>query len=111
MSRLVTDAMIEAALEYLAQASEPAAAARAERVRSEHNRKRTRARLMYEADGPVSIREAHAECHADYEEACEREARAVQNDEWHRLQRGKAEAILEAYRTEEATRRAGKDFR
>ena len=111
MPRLVTDKMVSDALDYLATSTEPAAAAKAERIRAEYHRKRVRSQMMLETDGPIAIREATAETSDEYGSACEREANAVQNDEWHRLQRNKAEAIIEAWRTESATVRAGQNFR
>lgn len=111
MTRLVTDEMVSEALGYLSGAAEPAAAAKAERIRAEYGRKRVRSRIMLDTDGPVAIREATAEISDEYEQACEREAEAARNDEWHRLQRNKAEAIIEAWRTESATVRSGQNFR
>lgn len=111
MPRLVTDDMVSNALDYLAQSTEAAAAAKAERIRAEYARKKVRSMIMLDSDGPIAIREAHAETSEEYEKACEREAEAVRNDEWHRLQRNKAEAIVEAWRTESATVRAGQNFR
>ena len=111
MARLVTNEMVEAALDYLAVSAEPAANAKAERIRAEHNRKRVRSRMMLDADGPIAIREAHAETSPDYEAACEREAEAVRVDELHRLNRNKADAVISAWQTESATLRAGQNFR
>lgn len=105
-------ALVETALDYLATNDEAAAAARAQRVRAEHERKRVRARLILASDEKTAgLREAWAEAHADYGAACEAEALAVEEDELHRNRRNKADAIIEFWRTQEATRRAGKDFR
>lgn len=111
MPRLVTDKMVSDALDYLSNDTEAAAAAKAERIKAEYARKRVRSQIMLETDGPIAIREAHAETSEEYETACNREVEAVKRDEWHRLQRNKAEAIIEAWRTESATVRAGQNFR
>lgn len=112
MSRLVTDEMMEEALNYLATSSEIIAAARARRLRAEFKRKRVRAKLILESDKPSAIlREAWAEAHSLYYEACEEEVSAVEADELARSDRNKADTIIETYRTEEATRRAGQNFR
>lgn len=113
MSRpLITNEMVELALDYLATNDETAAAARAQRVRAEHERKRVRARLILASNEKTAgLREAWAESHQDYAAACEAEAVAVEEDELHRNRRNKAEAIIEAWRSFEATRRAGREFR
>lgn len=112
MRRLVTDEMMEAALEYLATASDHIAAARGKRLRAEFKRKRIRARLMLESNQPsANMREAWAEAHELYAEACEEEVLAVEADEHARSERNKVDVIIETYRTEEATGRKGGDFR
>lgn len=110
--RLVTDEMMEEALNYLATSSEHIAAARANRIRAEFKRKRIRAKLILESNQPSAIaREAWAEAHQLYHEACEEEAKSVEADEYARAERNKADAILEAWRTENANHRAGQNFR
>ena len=112
MTRLVTDAMVEEALNYLSVSSDHIAAARAMRLRAEFKRKRVRAKLILESNQPSAItREAWAEAHSLYHEACEEEVRAVEADEYARAERNKADTIIETYRTEEATRRAGSQLR
>lgn len=112
MSRLVTDDMLEAAIQYLAKSSELIAASRANRLRAEHKRKRTRAQLIMQAqERSATLREAWAESHEIYATACEEEAKAVEHDEFHRNERNKADVIIEAWRTENANHRAGNNFR
>lgn len=108
---LVEDYMMQAALEYLATNTHAAAAAKAERVRAEHGVKQAKARAFMQAEGPVAQRDAEAIASDEYAEAVEREAQAVEQDEWHRNQRTKADAIIEAWRTENANKRAGNNFR
>ena len=110
--RLVTDEMMGEALEYLATSSEHIAAARANRIRAEFKRKRIRAKLILESNQSSAIaREAWAEAHQLYHEACEEEVKAVEADEYARAERNKADAILEAWRTENANHRAGQNFK
>jgi hypothetical protein len=112
VSRLVTDEMVEEALNYLATSSNHIAAARAMRLRAEFKRRRVRAKLILESNQPsATAREAWAEAHSLYHEACEEEVRAVEADEYARAERNKADTIIETYRTEEATRRAGSSLR
>ena len=112
MNRLVTDDMLEAAIQYLAKSSELIAASRANRLRAEHKRKRTRAQLIMQSmERSATMREAWAEAHELYQEACEAEAKAVEHDEYHRNERNKADVIIEAWRSENANSRAGSNFR
>ena len=112
MSRLVTDEMVEEALNYLALSSAQIASARANRIRAEFKRKRIRAKLILESNQPsATTREAWAEAHPLYHEACEEEVKAVEIDEYARAERNKADTIIETFRTEEATRRAGSGFK
>lgn len=112
MRRLITDEMLEVALEYLATSSEQIAAARANRLRAEFKRKRIRAKLILQSNQPSAVaREAWAEAHELYHEACEEEVKAVEADELSRSERNKAETIIEAWRTENANQRAGQQFR
>jgi hypothetical protein len=104
--------MVEEALNYLATSSNHIAAARAMRLRAEFKRRRVRAKLILESNQPsATAREAWAEAHSLYHEACEEEVRAVEADEHARAERNKADTIIETYRTEEATRRAGSQLR
>jgi hypothetical protein len=109
--RLISDEAIEAALEYLATSVDLTAAARGQRVRAEFNRKQTRAMLMLRSpESSAAMREAWAESHADYRAACEDEAKAVEADEWHRAKRNQCDMVIEAWRTEQASHRAGSKF-
>lgn len=104
---LITDKMVHAAFDWLDDHAGPAAAAKAERIRAEHGVKRVKARLYLEAPGNnIAERDAWAMNHADYGAAVDREAEAVRNDEFFRAERGKCEAIIEAWRTEQSNFRA-----
>lgn len=111
-NKLITDDMLEAAIQYLATSSPHIAASRANRLRAEHKRKRTRAKLILQSlEKSATMREAWAEAHDIYAEACEDEAKAVEDDEFHRNERNKADVLIEAWRTENANHRAGSNFR
>lgn len=104
---LVTDRMVHAAFDWLDDHAGPAAAAKAELIRAEHNVKRVKARLFL-ASGETSVaaKEAWAMTQDEYAAACEREAEAVRNDEYHRREREKCQALIEAWRTEQSNFRA-----
>jgi len=108
---LIKPEWMDFALKYLAESGEAAAAAKAERIRAEHGVKIAKARALLDAEGTAQIRDAMAVASKEYAIAVEREAEAVRQDEWHRTQRNKADAIIEAWRTENANRRAGSQFR
>lgn len=112
MSRLISDDKIEAALQFLATTSEDIAAARAMRLRCEFRRKRTRAELIRKAnESNAQMRDAWAESHPDYAAACEAECLAVERDEFLRDRRNGADAVIEAWRSEQANARAGGNLR
>ena len=110
--RLITDEMVEAALRILSTTAEQTAAARAIRLRAEFRRKRVRARIIRDSqEKSAAAREAFAEAANEYAEACEAEVKAVEQDEYLRAERNDAAVILEAWRSEEASNRAGNNFR
>lgn len=112
MSKFVTEEMMEQAIHFLANSSEPLANARAERVRAEHRRKRVRANLILQSDEKSAImREAWAETQQAYVDACELEYEAIRQDEYYRAERNTADSIIEAWRSEQANQRAGQNFK
>jgi len=112
MSALVSDDMVSAALEYLSRSTVDSAKAKADRVMAEHNRKRVRAIMILDSDQTTAtLREADAEASQAYHDACLAEREAVMADEYHRAARVKADAIIEAWRTEQATIRAAEKIR
>ena len=103
---LVNEDMIAAAFDWLHDNSKPAAAAKAARIRAEYKTKQVKARVFLESEGTVAEREATALASDRYDEAVDAEIQAVENDEFHRNQRSKAEAIIESWRSEQANLRA-----
>jgi len=109
--RMIEDQWVEDALNYLATSTDQTASARASRVRAEFARKQTKAKLILRSpESSVAMRDAWAESHSDYIEICEVEVAAIEADEWHRAQRNKCDTIIEAWRTEQASVRAGSKF-
>ena len=104
---LITDAQVQLAFDYLNERSERAASARAARLHCEYKTKAKRAELIRQApDGPMDLKKAWAESHPEYLVTVEKEVDAVYNDERHREGKAKAMAILDAWRTEQATARS-----
>jgi hypothetical protein len=98
---LVEEKHVQAAFDYLNDGASAAAIARMNKVMAEHTRKSVRARLYLESDQKTQgEKNAAAECHPEYLEACQAEAEAVRADEWHRHQKARADAIISAWRTE-----------
>lgn len=112
MSNLVSDSMVESALLYLSQNTQASAKAKADRVMAEHMRRVVRAQMVMESTQTTAgLREADAESSVAYRNAILAEREAVEADEYHRAARSKAEAIIEAWRTESATIRAAERIR
>lgn len=104
---LISNEMVQAAFDYLNDAADAAAKAKADRVLAEHRRKKVLAELTLEASQKTAdLRKAWAESHPTYWDACQAEANAVRADEWHRMNRAKAEALVSAWQTENANLRA-----
>jgi hypothetical protein len=112
MTKFVTDDMMEEALTFLATHSALGAEARSDRFKAEHARKRIRANLILTSNEKTSaMKEAWAEQHELYAEAVDNEAEAIRNDEYYRAERNRADAIIEAWRSEQANQRAGNNFK
>jgi len=103
---LVTEKMVQAAFDWLQENAGPAAKAKAEKIKAEHATKKTRAMMFLEAEGNNAEREASAISSQEVQDAIDAEAEAVRQDEWFRNQRGRAEALIEAWRTESSNIRA-----
>lgn len=103
---IVSEELVHDAFDYLNYQGDAAAKAKGALVRAEFYRKRIRAKLILASTYPSQgMREADAEAHDDYKEICEKLAECEEEVERHRNARSRAEAIIEMYRTESATRR------
>lgn len=82
------------------------AAAKAQRMYLEENRKALKALLMNESDGKtVSDREQYAYSHQSYQELLQSYKNAILDEETLRIQIRGAELIVEIWRSEQATNR------
>ena len=97
---------LDAAVEYLSDFADRAAEAFAARTLAEHFRRAKRAELVLKSPLKTQgLREAWAESNDEYLDACRAEARAVKEVEWHRHQMARAKAILDLWRSQNATER------
>lgn len=106
MKQLITDDMISAVVEYLTEAGDAAAQAKADRLIADHRREAVFSELLLKAPGKsADQRRAWAKSHPDHAAACDVEAVAERNLEWHRHQKMRCEAILSAWQTQSANNR------
>jgi hypothetical protein len=111
---VVTDEDVEKALDFLRANAFKAAKARAERIWLEEYRKSKKALLMKcalaEHNGPgelsVSAQEREAYAHPEYLQLLEGLKVAVEEDEKARFGMLSAQAVIDAWRTEQANARA-----
>ncbi len=102
----IRDETVHMAFDMLEDHAQPAAAAKAMRERREDEKRAAKARAFLKASGSVAERDAHSLLSEDFKLACERFYAAVEADEEYRNQRGKCEAIIEAWRTCQSNYRA-----
>lgn len=101
---LVSEENVQAAFDYLNENANKAAMAKCQKVLTEHQRKQVRARLILGCEMKTQADKlAFAESHDDYIEACQAEADAYGADEFHRHQKARAAAVIDAWRTEQST--------
>lgn len=104
---MISEADIERAIDYLRDTAEPAAQARANRIYMESWVKVVLAQQMVRyADASLGAQERNARVSVEYGAALDALKVAVHEDEKHRFMRDAAEAKIEAWRSQEATRRA-----
>lgn len=93
-------------MEFLAETDEKYAAAKTDLLRTEILAKRVRARIFVAAsDGSVEFRKAAAEGHGDTITADDALVAATLEFETLRARRGRAEIVIDVFRTLEASRR------
>ena len=104
---MISEQEVERALDYLRDNATKAATARANRVYVEEYRKVLKAQIMKERAGD-SLGAQEREAYADDRYITHLKAiqEAVHDDEYHRFMRATAEAKIEAWRSQEATRRS-----
>jgi hypothetical protein len=107
MRQLITDEIIDAAFAYLHEGAEAAAQAAADRLIAAHRLEKVFSELLLQAPGKsADLRKAWAKAHPDYWKACEVEGDALRMLEWHRHQKVRADAVVSAWRTEQASSRS-----
>lgn len=103
---LIKEEWVHSAVDYLMTSSADAASAKGAVVRADYERRRIRAQMILRSDHKsAGLREADAESSREYAEACQRLAEAEESLEYHRNQRNKATLIIEAWRSQEASKR------
>jgi hypothetical protein len=107
MSQLISDDMVQDALNHLLQSSEDEAAARAMRERLDFKRKSVRSeQLLRSNQSSIAAKDAAAETSREYTEAVEEYVKAIERDEFLRSKRNTCVVIIEAWRTQNANERA-----
>lgn len=109
ISMAVDDTKLEGALDWLKDHSSLAAKARAERVYLEEWLPSLRAQLAakaIEAGSSAAAADVAAKSHPDYQIALKGYREAVERDEKYRWERTRADAVIEVWRSHQATARA-----
>ena len=101
----VTDKDCDEALDFLAEACDEIAAAKAELERSEILRKRTRKKHFLAGSGTVAEREANAEMHEEAHLADDRYIAAIGAYEALKAKRELRVIQIDVFRSQEASRR------
>lgn len=102
----ISEAAVDAAFHWLLSSSDEIAAARGNKVRKEYLAKRIFARMFKHAEGNIEMKKAIAMDSEEY--AAAMEDVAISEEVWERMtdQRNRAQLIIEAWRTSEASQRA-----
>lgn len=110
--KVVTDEDVEKALDFMRHHALKAAKARADRIYLEEGRKAEKARLMKQVEAEsnksmsIAQQERDAYAHPDYRTVLDGIRVAVEEDEKCRFSILAAQAILDAWRTQQANQRA-----
>lgn len=108
---VISDEAIEMAFTYLNEQSEQIGIARANLIRAEYKAKRVFARLFMVASGSVDSKKMWATDNDEYAAAVENIAVATQCWETMSDQKNRAELIIKAWQTAEASGRALRSIR
>lgn len=107
MSEFITDDMVTAAVEYLAQDPHPIAVAKANVTRKENARKKEYCRIFLMVEGKTNPeKDARVLLSQEYQQAQDKEADAIQKYEEERARQNNADMITELWRSVQANRRA-----
>lgn len=102
---IVSDEVVQKAFDWLEENREASAAAKALRIRAEYCVKQAKAQAFLTADGNNAVREAEAITSDLVKSAIENEIEAIKQDEFHRNQRSRCAALIDAWRTEQSNQR------
>lgn len=103
----ITEEQVQEAFDYLLEQADNAAKARAERLWMEDYTKVVKAELMSESNSDkIGEQERYAYAHARYKKHLEDLKTAIARDEKHRFTLNAKNAVLDAWRTSEASNRA-----
>lgn len=110
---MINDASVDNALRYLAESAEEAAQARADHLYLKEFRKTKKAELMNKSNmgDTESARERYAYAHPEYQEVLAGFKEAARKDALHSFKRAASEAVIEAWRTQQANIRAAESVR
>lgn len=102
----ISEAAVDGAFHWLLSASDEIASARGNKIRKEYIAKRVFARMFIHASGSIEMKKAIAMDSDEY--AAAMEDVAVSEEVWEKMcdQRNRAQLIIEAWRTSEASQRA-----
>lgn len=106
MSSWLPEEAVQAAFDWLREASDVVAAAKVNVLRKEFMAKKVHARLFRHAEGSIELRKAWATDHPEYEAAMNAFFEA--SELWEQMldHRNKCEATIEAWRSQEASQRS-----
>ena len=103
---IVSEALAQSAFDYMDTQGDCAAQATADAIIAEFRKKKAYAAVVRASDEKtIAMKEYEADGHPDYEEAVIVFAQAQAEVERHKHNRKRAEAIIEAWRTQESTAR------
>lgn len=105
MTQWLPQEAVDAAFDWLREASDVVAAAKINMLRKEFRAKKAHAALFRVAEGSIEARKAWATDHEDYERAMEEYFQAAELWEQILDRRNKCEATIEAWRSQEASQR------
>lgn len=104
---MITEEQVQEAFDYLNENADKAAKARAERLYMEDYTKVVKAELMGECnETAIGAQERFAYAHPTYKKHLENLRTAIARDEKHRFTLNAKTALLDAWRTEQASQRA-----
>ena len=103
----IPESRLETALRRIAESDEPHAELKADMLRAEHAAKKTKAAIFLMAEGTVAEREARSVASDRYNEAMEDYFNAVKDFNSLNNMRDLEFVVIDAFRTLEASRRAG----